>query len=515
MTLQLPRSPAPRVSIIIPATAAPDLLHACLRSIARSGPSAIRYETIVVLNEAWDEDAVRLTKAVTGAQVISSPFNLGLSGAGNRGRDVARGEFLLLLHDDAEVEPGWMEALVATADSHPEAGAIGGKVLHPDGRLQNAGMILWRDGSTSPPWVGELPGPDAFGEVRAVDYCGTSSLLVRAAAWDLVGGLDERFYPVYFVDVDLAMALRAHGFVVLYQPASRIRHHQGASGTLRFRAFVSEHNRLQFLEKWGAALDAHEPRDRNLRVAIERAIARADAFGRAQIGGPRTAVGSAVAQRPPFDPNLQERRLAEWSRTIQNAYVDHLSRLLAECEAERARAEVGSRADGADTYQLEAPLRFCRGGSAYGYGPTGLHPPEDWGAWMGRDPFRIALTLGGGSVALVLVLEALHLLDGERRRSRIRIIVNGVLVLEEEETRFGPQIYAMALPERAQDAADRLDVQIETDDAMSPAGMGLSTDERLLSIGLIALTVHDAVRLKAIRVWADPPARAGDGLPQG
>lgn len=332
--IQLPRSPAPRVSIIIPATAGPDLLHACLRSISRCGPSTIPYETIVVLNEAWDEDAARLREAVTGVQVISSPFNLGLAGAGNRGRDLARGEFLLLLHDDAEVEPGWMEALVETADSHPEAGAIGGKVLHPDGRLQFAGQILWRNGWTSPPWVGRPPAPDAFGKIRAVDHCGTSSLLVRAAAWDLVGGLDERFYPVYCVDVDLGMALQAHGFVVLYQPASRIRHHQGASTTDRFKEFLFNRNWLQFIEKWGAALNAYEPNDGDLAAAIERAIARTDAFHQARMGV-RTACPAATP-RPPFDPILQERRLAERSRTIQKAYVDHLSRLLDECEMKHA-----------------------------------------------------------------------------------------------------------------------------------------------------------------------------------
>jgi len=341
-TIQLPRSPAPRVSIIIPATAGPDLLHACLRSIARYGPSTIPYETIVVLNEAWDEDAARLKEAATGVQVISSPFNLGLAGAGNRGRDLARGEFLLLLHDDAEVEPGWMEALVETADSHPEAGAIGGKALHPDGRLQFAGEILWRNGLPSTPWVGSPPAPDAFGKIRAVDHCGSSSLLVRASAWDLVGGLDERFHPVYYVDIDLAMALQAHGFVVLYQPASRIRHHQGASTTNRFKQFLFNRNWLQFVEKWGAALNAYEPSDGNPVAAIERAIARSEAFGQARMGV-TTAVGPAATPRPPFDPILQERRLAERSRTIQKAYMDHLSRLLDECEMKHARRSLRMR----------------------------------------------------------------------------------------------------------------------------------------------------------------------------
>ena len=181
-SIHLPEAGAPRVSVIIQAAAEPEMLLACLRSLARNGPRDIPFEVIVVLNAAPAGTAAALQESVTGARVAGSPVNLGLAGAGNRGRDLARGDLLVLLHDDAEIEPGWLEALVATADAHPEAGAVGGKVLFPDGRLQNAGMILWQDGTTSQPWTGEAPAPSAFDTLRAVDYCGTSSLLVRAAA---------------------------------------------------------------------------------------------------------------------------------------------------------------------------------------------------------------------------------------------------------------------------------------------------------------------------------------------
>jgi O-antigen biosynthesis protein len=331
MNIDLPCSGAPRVSVIIVANSNFDLLRACLRSVARFVPSAIPFETIVVLNEADVGTEAELRAMVRGVQVASSPVNLGFAGAGNRGRSLGRGEFLLLLHDDAEVESGWMEALVQTADLYPEAGAVGGKVLHLDGRLQNAGMILWRDAYTSPPWVGEAPPPTAFDRVRAVDYCGTSSLLVRAAAWDAVGGLEEKLYPVYYVDVDLSMALRKLGFVVYYQPASRIRHHQGASGNPRFRAFANQRNRQVFVEKWGTALDAHEPPKRQSPSGVERAIARAEAFA-AQCRRKAPVAIAPLATQEAFDPVLQERQHYERSREFQKAYVAHLTYLLAEIE---------------------------------------------------------------------------------------------------------------------------------------------------------------------------------------
>jgi len=317
--IDLPRSGKPRASVIIPAASTSALLFACLRSLARNGPRDLPYETIVVLNNPNRDDERRLRENVTGLQVISSPVNLGLAGAGNRGRQLARGEFLVLLHDDAEVEPAWLETLVETADAHPEAGAIGGKVLFPNGRLQHAGLILWRDGNVSMPWLGETPPATAFNCLRVVDFCGSSSLLVRASAWDAIGGLDERFYPAYYVDVDLAMALRRLGLVVLYQPGSRIRHHRSASTKPGLRGFVIGRNRRLLVKKWAAALEEHEPFEENSPGAAERALARAASFAPRQLG----AIGPPP-ERPAFDPRLQELSHLKKSRVLQKAYAAYL-----------------------------------------------------------------------------------------------------------------------------------------------------------------------------------------------
>jgi GT2 family glycosyltransferase len=353
--ITLPEPEAPRVSVIIPATAGPDLLLACLRSLAAHGPREIPFETIAVLNAGMSAHEERLRAAAAGVRWLSSPANLGLAGAGNRGRALARGELLVLLHDDAQAEPGWLEALVGAADRHPEAGAIGGKVLFPDGRLQNAGMILWRDAITSPPWTKDAaPDPTAFDRPRAVDYCGTSSLLVRAEVWDAAGGLDERFFPVYFVDVDLAMAIRRMGRVVLYEPSSVIRHHQGASGNLSFRLFVTQRNRRLFLEKWGSALEEHEPRD-GTPEAIQRALTRTEAFAdraRREPPPPIPARSPAV-----LDPELQERRHLEMDLELHRAYVAHLETTeVAELRERSARLAAIEESRGWRLYQRLRPL---------------------------------------------------------------------------------------------------------------------------------------------------------------
>jgi len=366
MTLDFPCPQTPRVSVIIVAKSKLDLLRACLQSVARFAPSEIPFETIVVLNEAGPDAEAALRALATGVKVARSPVNLGFAGAANRARSLAHGEFLLLLHDDAEVEAGWMEALVQTADDHPEAGAVGSKVFYPDGRLQGAGWILWRDALTSPPWIGDAPGSTAFDRPRAVDYCGTSSLLVRAAAWDAVGGLEESLYPAYYADVDLSMALRKLGFVVMYQPASRIFHRQGASSNLRYRTFAAQRNRQVFIEKWGEALEEHEPPLRGSPSAIARAMARAEAFAEdCRRKGPPALTPTRAA----FDPMLHELQGYERNRLFQNAYVKHLSEMLERAEeklrqtsAERDASSAASVAmPGSSSWRLTAPLRATAG----------------------------------------------------------------------------------------------------------------------------------------------------------
>ena len=147
----------PRASIVIAANGASTLLERCLERLAATVTHAIAFETIVVLNSAEEGRAEELQARVPGARIEASRVNLGLAGALNRGRTKARGEFLVLLHDDAEVEPGWLEALVAAAERDPRAGAVGSLVLDLDGGVQAAGAELLPDGRTRLPWAPGKP----------------------------------------------------------------------------------------------------------------------------------------------------------------------------------------------------------------------------------------------------------------------------------------------------------------------------------------------------------------------
>ena len=300
----------PRASIVVVSTVNAAGLERCLAALAALGPDEPSFETIVVLNGA--ADAVRAVAAgAPGVTVVESVVNRGFAGGSNLGRAAASGEFIVLLHDDAEPQDGWLSALVRCAEEQPEAGAVGSRVLNPDGTLQLAGAVLWRDGTTRS--IGAADGD--FPDRRAVDYAGSSALLVRAESWDAVGGMDDELYPAYYVDADLATAIRARGEAIYYEPSARVLHVHGASSSNRMRTYVSARNRERICSKWAGMLERQEePGD--LAAAMARAEAEAERF-RAAGPPPR----GEAAPRSPADDRL----FLHLDREIRNGLIAQLT----------------------------------------------------------------------------------------------------------------------------------------------------------------------------------------------
>ena len=251
-----------------------------------------------------------------------SEVNLGLAGSLNRGRAAARGEFIVSLHDDAEVQPDWLDALVAIADRDPGVGAVGSLVLNSNGLVQAAGWELLQDGGTRAPWDGEPPAATAFVEARPVDYSPSCSLLVRASTWDRIGGADERFFPLYYVDVDICVGIRGQGEQVLCQPRSVVVHHRGASTNRDFAEFVARRNRELILEKWGASIRSHTPGSGATFSPVARALGP-------QAGNPdlRSRRGREASVAGEYAADLRS-RLAE-----QAAEIDARSQQAADLES--------------------------------------------------------------------------------------------------------------------------------------------------------------------------------------
>ncbi len=270
---KVPQSPIVSASILVLERVS--LAEGCLDSLNVLGAETLGVEVVVVANGTSPAGIKRL-ESRQDITLIRSRTNLGFAGGSNLSAEIARGDYLLFLNDDSIVEERCIEALLSLAEDDPSIGAVGSRILNSDGSLQEAGAVLWRDGSATHVGRGLPTGALAYSYVREVDYCSANGLLVRREAWEAVGGFDEDYHPAYYEDTDLCMAMRKHGYRVMYEPRARLRHLESQSTSGSYKAFLMERNRQRLAAKWAAELDHHEsPPSVDDRVAVERAVQRA------------------------------------------------------------------------------------------------------------------------------------------------------------------------------------------------------------------------------------------------
>ena len=243
------------VSIIIPVFNQLEYTHACLASL-----QAVQEETpfeVIVVDDCSTDSTADALPQIGGINYLRNERNSGFVASCNRGAEKARGKYLVFLNNDTQVKPGWLTALLDTFKEERRAGIVGSKLLYPDGRLQEAGGIIWQDASGWNYGKFDDPGKPEYNYLRDVDYCSGAALMVPKALFESAGGFDSRYAPGYYEDTDLAFKVRQAGYRVLYQPLSEVIHYEGATGGTDISTGAKKHqeiNRSTFAEVWSDEL---------------------------------------------------------------------------------------------------------------------------------------------------------------------------------------------------------------------------------------------------------------------
>jgi len=273
--IELPISPQPLVSVIIPIYGQIGYTVRCLASIQNQLPG-MPFEVIVV-DDCSPDNSLEVLGKVRGIRLVRNEKNQGFIRSCNAGAAMAKGQYLCFLNNDTEVTKEWLDELLRTFSVFPGTGLAGSKLVYPDGRLQEAGGIIWQDGSA---WnFGRLQDPmlPEYNYAREVDYCSGASIMVPAELYRELGGFDEHYLPAYCEDSDLALKIRDRGLRVIYQPLSAIVHYEGVTSGTDLKQGAKAYqvsNSKKLFERWQHRLASYQPNGVDIDRAKDRASHR-------------------------------------------------------------------------------------------------------------------------------------------------------------------------------------------------------------------------------------------------
>jgi N-acetylglucosaminyl-diphospho-decaprenol L-rhamnosyltransferase len=258
------------VSIIIVSFNTRQFIDTCLQALlART--RGVSFETIVVDNASRDGSVEMIEAKYPSVRVVRNPRNLGYAGGVNQGIARAHGRYFLILNPDIEVMEGAVENLWAFMERSPRVGVAGAKLLYPDGSLQMSCRTFYtlRTVLLRRTLLGKLF-PDArivrdhlmldwdHDSERQVDWVLGACMMVRRAAYESLGGMDERFF-LYLEDVDWCYRMTKHGWQVHYVPSAVMTHYHRRESARLFpdRKLVAHLlSTFRFFDKWNSAVYA-------------------------------------------------------------------------------------------------------------------------------------------------------------------------------------------------------------------------------------------------------------------
>jgi GT2 family glycosyltransferase len=240
---QRPEQPA--VTAVVLNYNGAELLEVVLPSLERQ--TYPRLSTLVVDNGSTDGSVARVRDRWPAARVTEIPQNVGVAKALNRGIAASDTELVALLNNDIELEPNWLEELVATLLQRPRAASASGKLLRFTDRdtIDAAGDLMRWSGACVNRGAGE-PDDGRYEQVEPVFSACAGAALYRREAFEVVGPFDEDFYA-YMEDADWGLRARLQGLESIYVPSARAYHVRGATTSRAKPRYIKFQRRNQLL----------------------------------------------------------------------------------------------------------------------------------------------------------------------------------------------------------------------------------------------------------------------------
>jgi GT2 family glycosyltransferase len=261
-TVHIVRSPraVAKASIVIPFRDEPQFLRSCFDSIERTR-GRLAHEYLLVDNGSTQPETFTLLDRLDGLPGVhvlsdSDPFNW--ARLNNAAARRATGDVLVFLNNDIEaLTSGWLDALCTQAH-RDEVGAVGARLLYPDGRVQHCGVVLGLGGAAGHLLKGLARGEPGYMAMavtaRECSAVTGACLVSRRSVFEQHEGFDESL-GVDLNDIDYCLRLQRSGLRVLYDPVAELVHHESPSrGTAGDPSDI-----VRFLERWRSCIESGDP----------------------------------------------------------------------------------------------------------------------------------------------------------------------------------------------------------------------------------------------------------------
>ena len=294
----------PKVSVIIPVDNQFVYTVNFVRSIL-SNTEGVEYE-VIIADDCSTDMTERICDYLPGIRLVRTDGNQGFIRNCNNAAKVANGKYLVFLNNDTLVKEEWLSSLVGTMESDSSIGLAGSKLIYPDGRLQEAGCIVWGDGTIWNYGRGMNPHLPEFNYFKDTDYVSGASFIISRGLWERLGGFDEHYLPAYCEDADLSFRVRREGLRTVYQPRSEVIHFEGISNGKSTESGLKAYqvtNMKKFYDRWKEELDGRPPQGVDVFEARDRS------FG-------RTTVVFVDEHTVPYDQDAGSRSIGQYMQLL-------------------------------------------------------------------------------------------------------------------------------------------------------------------------------------------------------